>query len=164
MRLKMETQRILVTGGSGFIGTNLCNELRSRGHEVLAVDLLHHEGEADLYSDSYSDYVRGDVRNYRQMERIFDDNDKFDYVYHLAAEYGRWNGEGYYENLWETNVIGLKNMIRLQEKLGFRMISFSSAEVYGDYEGIMSEDVMENVPIAQTYQMNDMQSPNGLES
>ena len=43
----METQRILVTGGSGFIGTNLCNELRSRGHEVLAVDLLHHEGEAD---------------------------------------------------------------------------------------------------------------------
>jgi len=151
----METQRILVTGGSGFIGTNLCNELRSRGHEVLAVDLLHHEGEADLYSDSYSDYVRGDVRNYRQMERIFEDNDKFDYVYHLAAEYGRWNGEGYYENLWETNVVGLKNMIKLQEKLGFRMISFSSAEVYGDYEGIMSEDVMENIPISQTYQMND---------
>ena len=112
----METQRILVTGGSGFIGTNLVNELRSRGHEVLAVDLLHHEGEADLYSDSYSDYVRGDVRSYRQMERIFEDNDDFDYVYHLAAEYGRWNGEGYYENLWETNVIGLKNMIRLQEK------------------------------------------------
>ena len=54
----METQRILVTGGSGFIGTNLCNELRSRGHEVLAEDLLHHEGEADLYSDSYSNYVR----------------------------------------------------------------------------------------------------------
>ena len=151
----METQRILVTGGSGFIGTNLVNELRSRGHEVLAVDLLHHEGEADLYSDSYSDYVRGDVRNYRQMERIFDDNDKFDYVYHLAAEYGRWNGEGYYENLWETNVIGLKNMIRLQEKLGFRMISFSSAEVYGDYEGIMTEYVMENRPIKDTYQMND---------
>ena len=151
----METQRIMVTGGSGFIGTNLVNELRSRGHEVLSVDLLHHEDEADLYSDSYSDYVRGDIRNYRQMERIFDDNDKFDYVYNLAAEYGRWNGEGYYENLWETNVIGLKNMIRLQEKLGFRMISFSSAEVYGDYEGVMTEDVMENRPIKDTYQMND---------
>ena len=149
----METQRIMVTGGSGFIGTNLVNELRSRGHEVLSVDLLHHEDEADLYSDSYSDYVRGDIRNYRQMERIFDENEKFDYVYNLAAEYGRWNGEGYYENLWETNVIGLKNMIRLQEKLGFRMISFSSAEVYGDYEGIMTEDVMENRPIKDTYQM-----------
>ena len=44
----METQRILVTGGAGFIGTNLVNELRSRGHEVLSVDLLHHEDEADL--------------------------------------------------------------------------------------------------------------------
>ena len=106
----METQRILVTGGSGFIGTNLVNELRNRGHEVLASDLLHHEDEADLYSDSYSDYVRGDIRSYRQMERIFEDNDDFDYVYNLAAEYGRWNGEGYYENLWKTNVMGLKNM------------------------------------------------------
>ena len=151
----METQRIMVTGGSGFIGTNLCNELRRRGHEVLSVDLLHHEDEADLYSDSYADYVRGDIRSYRQMERIFEENDKFDYVYNLAAEYGRWNGEAYYENLWQTNVIGLKNMIRLQEKLGFRMISFSSAEVYGDYDGIMSEDVMEKNPIADTYQMND---------
>jgi len=73
----------------------------------------------------------------------------------LAAEYGRWNGEEYYENLWQTNVIGTKHMIRLQEKLGFRMIFFSSAEVYGDYTGKMSEDVMINNPIKDTYQMND---------
>lgn len=141
----METQKILVTGGAGFIGTNLVNELRSRGHEVMALDLLHNDRD---------DYVRADVKNYRQLERVFE-NDKFDYVYHLAAEYGRWNGEGYYENLWETNVIGTKHMIRLQEELGFRMIFFSSAEVYGDYNGIMNEDVMENNPIKDTYQMND---------
>ncbi len=141
----METKRILVTGGSGFIGTNLVNDLRSRGHEVVAADLLHNEQD---------DYTRADVRNYRQLEKLFDDG-AFDYVYHLAAEYGRWNGEGYYENLWETNVIGTKNMIRLQEKLKFRMIFFSSAEVYGDYTGVMSEDVMVNNPIKDTYQMND---------
>jgi dTDP-glucose 4,6-dehydratase len=35
----MDTQRILVTGGAGFIGTNLVNELRKRGHEVNALDL-----------------------------------------------------------------------------------------------------------------------------
>lgn len=151
----MESQRILVSGGTGFIGTNLVNELKSRGHEVLACDLLHHEKEADLYSSKYGEYVRVDVRNYRQIEKIFDDNEKFDYVYHLAAEYGRWNGENYYENLWQTNVIGTKNIIRLQEKLDFKMIFFSSAEVYGDYEGIMSEDIMEKNPIADTYQMND---------
>jgi dTDP-glucose 4,6-dehydratase len=141
----METERILVTGGAGFIGTNLVNELRSRGHEVLALDLMNTDRD---------DYVRADTRSYRQVERVFEQN-RFDYVYHLAAEYGRWNGEDYYENLWETNVIGTKNMIRLQERLKFRMIFFSSAEVYGDYNGVMSEDVMENNPIKDTYQMND---------
>lgn len=142
----MESMRILVTGGAGFIGTNLVNELKNRGHEVFSVDLLHNERE---------DYQRADVKNYRQIERIFEEQDKFDFVYHLAAEYGRWNGEAYYENLWETNVIGTKHMIRLQEKLGYKMIFFSSAEVYGDYEGTMSEDVMINNPIKDTYQMND---------
>ncbi len=142
----METKKILVTGGSGFIGTNLVNELRSRGHEVIAADLLNNDRE---------DYVRTDVRYYRQLERTFEEYGPFDYVYHLAAEYGRWNGEAYYENLWQTNVIGTKNMLRLQEKNKFRMIFFSSAEVYGDYTGTMTEDVMENNPIKDTYQMND---------
>ena len=141
----MESERILVTGGAGFIGTNLVNELNSRGHEVVVADLLN----TDL-----NNYIRADVKNYRQLEKVFE-NYNFDYVYHLAAEYGRWNGEAYYENLWQTNVIGTKHMLRLQEKLGFRMIFFSSAEVYGDYNGVMSEDIMENKPIKDTYQMND---------
>ena len=141
----METQRILVTGGAGFIGTNLVNELRKRGHEVIALD---------LYNTDREGYLRADVRNYRQLERAFD-KWEFDYVYHLAAEYGRWNGEDYYENLWQTNAIGTKHIIRLQEKLKFRMIFFSSAEVYGDYEGVMTEDVMINNQIKDTYQMND---------
>ncbi len=42
-------------------------------------------------------------------------------------------------------------MIRLQEKLGFRMVFFSSAEVYGDYEGVMTEDVMEKNRIRFRY-------------
>ena len=129
----METQRILVTGGAGFIGTNLVHELRTRGHEVIALD---------LYNTDREGYLRADVRNYRQLERVFDKWD-FDLVYHLAAEYGRWNGEDFYENLWATNAIGMKHMIRLQERQKFRMVFFSSAEVYGDYEGVMTEDVME---------------------
>jgi dTDP-glucose 4,6-dehydratase len=141
----METERILVTGGGGFIGANLVKELKRRGHEVIA---------SDLYNTDRDDYIRADVRNYRQLERAFD-KWKFDSVYHLAAEYGRWNGEDYYENLWQTNVIGTKHIIRIQEKLGFRMVFFSSAEVYGDYEGVMTEDVMEKNPIEDTYQMND---------
>lgn len=141
----MSKHRVLVTGGAGFIGTNLVNELTRRGHEVIALDLYHTERD---------NYIRADVRNFRQLERVFE-KWNFDYVYHLAAEYGRWNGEDYYENLWATNVIGTKHLIRLQEELKFRMILFSSAEVYGDYDGIMGEDVMINNPIKDTYQMND---------
>jgi len=134
--------KVLVTGGKGFIGSHLVRELRRRGHEVWVCDLMH-SGEEN--------YVRCDVSKYRQVERLFEEH-RFDYVYHAAAEYGRWNGEDYYENLWLTNVVGTKNIIRMQEKKRFRMIFFGSAEVYGDYDGVMSEDVMDKVPIKQ---MND---------
>ena len=136
------SKTILVTGGMGFIGSNLVPELERRGHEVWVCDLMHSEK---------SNYVRCDISKYRQVERIFEAH-KFDYVYHAAAEYGRWNGEDYYENLWLTNVVGTKNIIRIQEKKKFRMILFSSAEVYGDYDGVMREDVMDTVAIKQ---MND---------
>lgn len=134
--------KILVTGGRGFIGSNLVPELRKRGHEVWVCDLQHAEDRQS---------IRCDVSEYRQLERIFSKH-TFDYVYHLAAEYGRWNGEDYFENLWMTNTIGTKNVIRLQERLKFRLIFFSSAEVYGDFDGTMSETVMEQVPLIQ---MND---------
>ena len=58
----METHRILVTGGAGFIGTNLVNELESRDHEVIA---------ADLYNTRRENYIRADVRNYRQLEKLY---------------------------------------------------------------------------------------------
>src|SRR4030042_1563702 len=129
MVMDLQSEIILVTGGTGFIGTHLVSELRKRGHEVLAADILNSDRE---------DYRRTDVRNFRQLERIFE-NGRFDHVFHLAAEYGRWNGEDYYENLGETNVIGTKNILRLQERLKFKLIFFSSAEVYGDYGGVMRE-------------------------
>jgi len=134
-----ETGRILVTGGGGFIGNSLVKELVSRGHEVVASDLDNRDREG---------YVRCDVRAFRQLERLVESH-RFDYVYHLAAEYGRWNGEDYYENLWQTNAIGVKNVIRLQEKHKFRLVFFSSAEVYGDYAGTMTENVMDRIPIKQ---------------
>lgn len=135
----METKVILVTGGGGFIGTNLVRELESRDHEVLA---------CDLYNLDRQHYIRCDVGEFHQLERVFE-NQKFDYVYHLAAEYGRWNGEDFYENLWRTNAIGTKNVLRLQEKRHFRLIFFSSAEVYGDYRERLTEDIMERVAIKQ---------------
>ena len=138
--------KILITGGAGFIGSNLSNELRRRGHDVFLVD---------QFNTNKENYERCDVKSFYQLNRIFEQYGKFDFVYHLAAEYGRWNGEAYYENLWQTNIIGTKHIIRLQEKFKFKLIFFSSAEVYGDFNGEMSEEIMENNPIKDTYQMND---------
>ena len=144
---------ILVTGGLGAVGSYLVPELRSRGHHVFVIDLQHHHG---------ANYARCDVSKFQQVERLWTGGGwahgyskaprSFDLVYHLAAEFGRWNGEDYYENLWETNVIGTKNILRMQEREGFRAVYFSSSEVYGDFEGVMSEDVMDTHEIRQ---MND---------
>jgi len=134
--------KILVTGGKGVVGSSLIRELHLRGHEVWQCDLKHsHE----------ANYYRCDVSKYRPLEGIFAKHD-FDYVYHLAAEFGRWNGEDYYEELWMSNAVGTKNLLRLQEKYGFKMIFTSSSEVYGDYVATMLEEVMD---ILEIKQMND---------
>jgi dTDP-glucose 4,6-dehydratase len=148
--------KILVTGGLGFIGSNLVPELKKRGHDVWVCDIVQ---------SGMDNYVRCDVSQFRQLEMACQST-KFDYVYHLAAEYGRWNGEDYFENLWKTNVIGTKNLLRLQEHHRFRTVLFSSAEVYGDYDGVMNEEVMDKVPIRQlndyamTKWVNEMQAVN----
>lgn len=131
--------KILVTGGLGFVGTHLVGELRKRQNDVWFTGVHQHADPR---------YLRCDVGEYRQTARIFE-NHKFDCVYHLAAEFGRWNGEDFYETLWKTNVIGTKHMIRLQERYRFRMVFFSSSEVYGDWAGVMSEDVMDKHEIKQ---------------
>jgi len=138
----MKTKKILVTGGRGVVGTKLVKELLKNGHEVSYCDIMHHHDK---------NYTRCDISKYRQVEKIFEKT-KFDYVYHLAAEFGRWNGEDYYENLWMTNAVGTKNIIRMQEKEKFKLIFTSSSEIYGDYTGVMREDVPDKIPIQQ---MND---------
>jgi dTDP-glucose 4,6-dehydratase len=96
-------------------------------------------------------YFRCDISEFRQIQSIIEFV-KPDFVYNCAAEFGRWNGEHFYEKVWKTNAIGLKHIIRLQEEHNFRLVHCSSSEVYGDYDGVMWEDVLNSVPIGQ---MND---------
>jgi dTDP-glucose 4,6-dehydratase len=132
--------KILVTGAEGTVGKPLCAELESRGHSIIRSDKFH--------SASYKS-VRADISNYRQIESIFLAHNDIDLVYNLAAEFGRWNGEDFYEEVWESNVIGLKNLIQLQRNHGFKMVHFSSSEVYGNWKDIMSEKVLMENPILQ---------------
>ncbi len=147
--------RILITGNRGVVGSWLEKILKERGHQVFGLDLFHQVGSVGFeheMSRGQFNYARCDVANFRQLERVFEKAGPFDYVYHCAAEFGRWNGEDYYEQVWLTNAIGTKNIVRLQEKLGFKLIHFSSSEVYGDYPQLMRESVMDEVEIKQ---MND---------
>jgi len=151
--------RVLVIGGLGTLGKRLSQELEQKGHQLWISDKGHYH---------VPNYTRCNIDEFRQVEAIVTQT-KFDYVYHLAAEFGRRNGEDFYESLWKTNAIGTKNIIRMQEKLKFRMVFTSSSEVYGDYRGIMTEDVMEKVPIRQTSDyaiskwVNEMQLLNSAE-
>jgi len=147
--------RILITGSKGVIGSYLTRMLKEKGHDVFGIDLYHACGEIGFEHElarTDFNYARCDVAEFHQLERIFEKAGPFEFVYHTAAEFGRWNGEDYYEQLWKSNAIGTKNMIRLQERYKFKLIHFSSSEVYGDYEDIMKESIMDKVEIKQ---MND---------
>jgi dTDP-glucose 4,6-dehydratase len=151
----MAKYKILVTGSKGVVGTKLVEILKSKGHKVFGVDLYHADGEVGFsqkMSGHEYEYSRCDIGKFYQIQRVFETAGPFDFVFNTAAEFGRWNGEDYYEQLWQSNAIGTKNMIRLQEKYKFKMIHFSSSEVYGDYEGVMNEKVMDTFEIKQ---MND---------
>lgn len=111
--------KIAVTGHLGTIGRPLVAALRAAGHEVIGVDLRH-----DV------DGVRADVADYRQLEAAVPRD--VDLMYHLAAEFGRHNGEDFYEQVWRTNATGTKNVLTLQKQRGFKLIFASSSEVYGE--------------------------------
>lgn len=150
--------KILITGVLGVVGSGIKQHLVMRGHNVVGASRQHNPEEG-------SGYYKCDVAHYRDLARIFE-KETFDYVYHCAAEFGRWNGEDFYEQLWNTNVVGTKHLIRLQERYKFKLIHFSSSEVYGDYPGEMVESVMDTTEVRQlndyamTKWVNEMQIRN----
>ncbi len=133
---------VLVIGSQGTIGRPLVQELAKRNHKVAVADSRH---------SSDQNYTRCDISKYRQVEDLLGNGD-FEYVFNLAAEFGRKNGEDFYEQLWETNAIGLKNILRLQERERFKLVHFSSSEIYGELKspnGYLNEEVSEKSPLKQ---------------
>src|SRR5258708_2987826 len=127
--------RILITGSRGVLGTKLKQELRQRGHDVYGCDLMHSEDPQE---------IRADVAERRQLARAYDFA-KPEVVYHYAAEFGRSNGQEYYENLWRSNATGTQNVIEECLRTNSVLAFASSSEAYGmadDYAS-MREDFME---------------------
>lgn len=133
----MSRRTILVTGSQGTLGRHLVARLRANGHEVWGCDLAH---QAD------AQYIRADVRSYPQLQRVFNEH-QFDLVYHLAAEFGRFNGEEYYETLWATNAIGTRHILEFQRQHGFELVFTSSSEIYGELNLQLNEHVVDTVAI-----------------
>jgi dTDP-glucose 4,6-dehydratase len=81
----------------------------------------------------HPNYVSCDVSKFSQVERLFAEHD-FDYVYHAAAAYGRWNGEDYYENLWATNAVGELISKERLEKEGKALSFYEKVEMILGYK------------------------------
>lgn len=113
--------RILITGSEGVLGKTLKKELRDRGHEVFGCDQGH---------SSDPQVIRADVSERRQLARAFDFAQP-ELVYHFAAEFGRTNGQEYYEQLWKHNAIGTRNAIEESLRTKATLVFASSSEAYG---------------------------------
>ena len=137
-------EKILITGGNGFLGSHLVEKCLSSGMDVTVLDDL--STSARIQVPENVNFVRGKVEESKIDE-------KFDFVVHLAA---RPSPEDYALNPVETllsNSIGTWKMLELAHKHDSRLIYTSSSEVYGDAQV---------VPTPETYY--GYVNPNGIRS
>ncbi len=133
--------RILVTGGAGFIGSNLVDVLMEQGHEVTVIDNLS-VGKASniehhLSSERFH-FVNDSILNASTLERLVR---QAELIYHLAAVVGpKYVVEDPLGTII-TNVRGTENVLELAFKYWVRTVIASSSEVYGKSTAVpLSED------------------------
>ncbi len=143
----MVRKNALVTGGAGFVGSHLCEELLSKGYTVTCLDNLLAGSKKNL--DSFHNnkkfrFVEGDVRN---KTLIFDEVKKVDIIFHLAAIVGvSVVVNNPLENI-SVNLEGITNVCSAAVKTGVKKVVFtSSSEVYGKNSSIpLIEDVSDSI-------------------
>jgi len=121
--------KTLVTGGAGFIGSHLVEELLNRGHTVVALDDL--SGGFAENIDQRAEFVRGSIVDVDLINSLFARNN-FDYVYHLAAYAAEGLSHFIKRFNYSNNLIGSVNLINASITSGVRCFVFtSSIAVYG---------------------------------
>ncbi len=126
--MKETTQRrVLVTGGSGFLGSHLCERLLGAGHDVLCVDNFYtgtKRNIAHLLADPYFELLRHDITFPLYVE--------VDEIYNLACPASPIHYQNDPVQTTKVNVHGAINMLGLAKRLKARILQASTSEVYGD--------------------------------
>ncbi len=125
----MNQRRVLVTGGTGFIGSHLCDRLIADGADVLCVDNLFSSSKSNvehLRGHPRFEFVRHDVTLPLVVE--------VDEIYHLACPASPVHYQRDPVHTTKTAVVGSINMLGLAKRTRARILLASTSEVYGDPE------------------------------
>src|SRR3954452_15617156 len=136
-RVKRQDEKIaLVTGGAGFIGSNLCERLLGEGAQVICLDNLQ-TGRADnlrhFEHEPRFEFVEHDVID-PLPQWLRGGRTKFTHIYHLACAASPPHYQADPEHTMLTSVVGTRNLLRLAEETRARLLLTSTSEVYGDPE------------------------------
>ena len=113
----------LVTGGAGFIGSNLVDHLLSKGHQVVCVDNESAECNDKFYWNPKAINVKGDVTDYKFMKNVFSG---VDYVFHLAAESRLQSAIQNPIEAVKKNCVGTTVMLQCAREVGVKRFVYSS--------------------------------------
>ena len=123
--------KALVTGGAGFIGSNLALELERQGHEVVVVDNLF-SGANENLKDFGGKFIERDASLPIEFE------EKFDAIFHIAAITDPRHDND--EETYNKNVEGFKLMVKLAKEQNAKLIYASTANLYGNGQVPMKEE------------------------
>ena len=123
----MESRKILVTGGAGFLGSNLVKRLLSEGHIVTCLDDMSFSMPEHVAA--FSDHPRFSFLQQDVRDPIKGD---FEQIYNFACPASPPAYQRDPIKTVLTNVLGIKNMLDLARRNGARLVQASTSEVYGD--------------------------------
>ena len=120
----------IVTGGAGFIGSNLVDKLISIGHKVICIDNESSCSNSNFYWNENAENYKLDICDYEEIKNLFE---RVDYVFHLAAESRIQNTIDNPIKAIKTNSLGTATVLQCsREKKIKRFVFSSTSSVYGN--------------------------------